>query len=663
MDKPARQGLWVVLLALLGAALLSAFLWTTQLSLGVDQRLHDQLTRNQTGTSLASTAEPPQGIVLVDIDEPSLAQLGPWPWPRTVLAELATKIRQRGGKIQVWDLFISEKVAGDDALEQVLKAGNDIVLGQVLVLDDGVQAPPRVGRLVASPEPAPLCATIPSTNIVTNIGTNTSKTPGKISGHLGVSEGLPSARVGHLSATPSPDGNLRRLPAFLCADTQSFPQLTLAAAQLLEPNAPWQLIPVPALEQTFGPAAWLRRGALSYPLDADGYIALPHRRPHSQWAAVSALKILDGTDLHSGAPISLKGKVVVLGATAVGLGDTVSTPFHPNAPGVSVHAELLAAAADGGWTTPAARPLPWVMVLTMALSALMLWAWQSWRKVAWLLLAAACLLCAPLALAVLARFHGLELPVFAPTAAAAGFGVLLLVLQVWDEKRKARMLTKHLESFLPAALAQEIASNLPSNESLGRPAEGPVLVLRIVGLERWSARVDSLQALALVHACTSLCEKHARAQGGTLAHVKGDTLIMAWKGAANEDKNHKNKLVGGPVESSLLAAKSLVEELTPLLHRNEFEACPLSINAALESGPYLLAVAGSSTRRRPLILGPAVDTATAMLGLSEELASVLLLGPVAHEAQPQVAGMQLHTMGQFLLPDASRPVSLSRIEF
>ena len=188
-------------------------------------------------------------------------------------------------------------------------------------------------------------------------------------------------------------------------------------------------------------------------------------------------------------------------------------------------------------------------------------------------------------------------------------------------------------------------------------------MLRIVGLERWSARVDSLQALALVHACTSLCEKHARAQGGTLAHVKGDTLIMAWKGAASSDKSNTNKLVGGPVERSLLAAKGLVEELTPLLRRNEFEACPLSINAALESGPYLLAVAGSSTRRRALILGPVVDAATAMLGLSEELASVLLLGPVAHEAQPQVAGMQLHTMGQFLLPDASRPVSLSRIEF
>ena len=662
MSKQAPQGLWVVMLALLGAALLSAFLWSTQLGLGVDQRLHDELTRNQTLTASASNSDAFQGIVLVDIDEPSLAQLGPWPWPRTVLAELANKIRQRGAKLQVWDLFLSEKLAGDAALEQALKEANDIVLGQVLVLDDGVHAPPRVGRLVASGEQAPVCATNPS------------KTPDKFSGHLGVSEDLPSARVGHLSATPSPDGNLRRLPAFLCADSQSYPQLTLAAAQLLEPQAPWQLTQVPALKQTWGPVAWLKRGALTYPLDADGYIAVPHRRPHTQWQAVSALQILDGTDAQSdtsSANVSLKGKIVVLGATAIGLGDTVSTPFHPNAPGVSVHAELLAAAADGAWITPAAKPLPWVVALTLLISALMLWVWHSWRKVAWLLIAATALLSLPLLLAVLARHYGLMLPVFAPTVAAAGFGVLLLVLQVWDEKRKAKLLTKHLESFLPSALAQEIASTLPSNESLGRPAQGPVLVLRIVGLERWSARVDSLQALALVHACTSLCEKHARAQRGTLAHVKGDTLIMAWTDGnhdtnnlnSNANKNAHSKQPASAVERSLMAAKTLVEELTPLLLRNEFEACPLSINAALESGPYLLAVAGSSTRRRALILGPAVDTATAMLGLSEELASVLLLGPVAQDAQPQLPGMQMHTMGQFLLPDAPRPITLSRIEF
>ena len=70
MNKQAPKGLWVVVLALLGAALLSAFLWTTQLAQGVDQRLHDQLTRNQSSPA-TSPSDASQGIVLVDIDEPS----------------------------------------------------------------------------------------------------------------------------------------------------------------------------------------------------------------------------------------------------------------------------------------------------------------------------------------------------------------------------------------------------------------------------------------------------------------------------------------------------------------------------------------------------------------------------------------------------------------
>ena len=646
-SRAQDSGLFAVVVPMLAgvlAACLAALLWSTQLSLGVDQSLHDQLTRSRAkpeigapnnGQNKFNANFVDQGIVLVDIDEPSLAQIGPWPWPRTVLADLASKIRQRGAKIQVWDLFLSEKLAGDAVLEQALKGSNDLVLGQVLVLDEGVQSPPRVGRLVPSDETAPVCA---------NFQVNQTK----INGYLGVSEGLPSARVGHLSATPEPDGNLRRLPAFICADGHSYPQLTLAAAQLIEPIERWQLQSMPFLKQTWGPAAWLKRGGLSYPIDSQGFIDLPYRRPHTDWNALSALKILDGTD----GSVSLNGKVVVLGSTAVGLVDTVSTPFHPNAPGVSVHAELLAAAADGGWTVKVARPLPWVIALTLLISALMLWAWRSWRKLIWLMLGALTLLAVPLAMAATARGYGLVLPVFAPTAGSAGFALMLLALQVWQERRKARLLIIHLESFLPIALAQEIASSMPSNESLGRPEVGPVLVMRVVGLERWSARVDSLQALALVHASTSLCEKHARAHGGTLAHVKGDTLIMAWTGVGVD-----------AVSRSLHAARDLVLELTPLLLRNEFEACPLSINAALEIGPYLLAVAGSSTRRRALILGPAVDTASAMLGLSEELASVLLMGPAARETQPNFAGLQIHSMGQFMLPDTSRPVILSRIEF
>jgi hypothetical protein len=80
---------------------------------------------------------------------------------------------------------------------------------------------------------------------------------------------------------------------------------------------------------------------------------------------------------------------------------------------------------------------------------------------------------------------------------------------------------------------------------------------------------------------------------------------------------------------------------------------------ALEAGAYLLAVAGSSSSRRSLMLGPAVDVSLALLPFCEELASPLLMGQRAAETQPRVP---LLAMGQFLLPDSGQPQTVFRIE-
>jgi hypothetical protein len=83
------------------------------------------------------------------------------------------------------------------------------------------------------------------------------------------------------------------------------------------------------------------------------------------------------------------------------------------------------------------------------------------------------------------------------------------------------------------------------------------------------------------------------------------------------------------------------------------------LRAAVEAGPYLLAVAGSSNSRRSLMLGPAVDVALALLPLCDELASPLLMGQRAAGLQPRVP---THPMGQFLLPDSGQPQAVYRVE-
>lgn len=610
---------------------LVAWMASSPLWQGLDAQLHDRLTRG------AATAGAPTDVLLVDIDEASLAQLGSWPWPRPVLADLINRLRQKGARVQAWDVHFPEAAAGDDQLLAALTAGAarpaDVVIGQVLILDPQVQKPPRLGSLRPSSSAPPLCS---------GRGLD-------ITGYLGVADPLPGVPAGHLTATTDPDGGLRRLPAVICSGVQKFPQLSLAAAELLEPAAAWQVRPGSAL---LGPAQWLERGRLRFALDRQGDLQIPYRHAHSQWTAVSALQVLEG----SGSLPDLKGKVVIVGATALGLADTVATPFHGNAPGVSVHAELMAAALDGAWVSSPPYPSLLAICICGLLALALLGATSLSRRLPGLFLAGAVAAMLPLALAWVARSHLYAWPIAAPTAGLVVFAFALVALQIDVARRQARLLAGHLQSFLPRDLAQEIARQNPSGESLGRHETGVVLALRVAGLERWCAAADSLKALGLIHAISSLAQKHSHLHGqGQLEHMQGDTLVLAWATPATSAPTAQRDAVRSAVQT----ARGLHGELGALLAQMETEWHPLAWRAAIESGPYLLAVAGSAASRRTLVLGPAVDVALGLLGLSEELASPLLLGPRAAGVGLRAA---IQPMGHFLLPDSSQPQVVYRVE-
>ena len=265
----------------------------------------------------------PPGVVIVDISEGSLAALGPWPWPRTTLAELSQALRSRGARLQVWDLMLPEAASGDESLATSFSR-TDVVMGQVLVTDPQVAQPPQGGLLLPAVDNlAGLCSTTPP-----------------VTGHLGVAPSLHARAAGHVGATPDADGRLRRLPAVICHKGQAYPQLALAAAQAAQPEAVWR--------REFGFWPWqapqtLVRGSWRFPLDDKGWVRVPYARSHQDWPAVSIERVLDPTTRLP----EIQGSIVLIGSTALGLADIVNTPFHPVAPGVSVHAELVSSATVG----------------------------------------------------------------------------------------------------------------------------------------------------------------------------------------------------------------------------------------------------------------------------------------------------------------------------
>jgi len=71
---------------------------------------------------VADSVEPASGrVVILDIDDASIELIGRWPWPRSVMADMLTTLKQAGSRLVGVDVFYSEKEAskGADSAEQL----------------------------------------------------------------------------------------------------------------------------------------------------------------------------------------------------------------------------------------------------------------------------------------------------------------------------------------------------------------------------------------------------------------------------------------------------------------------------------------------------------------------------------------------------------------
>jgi adenylate cyclase len=75
-------------------------------------------------------------LILVDINEQSLREIGPWPWPRATQARLIEQLAKAGARQQILDIVLADARPDDAILEQVLQQ-HPSVLAQIFALDPG----------------------------------------------------------------------------------------------------------------------------------------------------------------------------------------------------------------------------------------------------------------------------------------------------------------------------------------------------------------------------------------------------------------------------------------------------------------------------------------------------------------------------------------------
>jgi adenylate cyclase len=327
----------------------------------LDGRFFDQLIPDD---------PPPRGYqapVVVALDDESLARYGRWPWPRTLVAELLTRIaaqhpasvgidvifaeRERPGSAEHPSAGPSGLSAGDLALAKALSEG-PFVLGYEMTFAPKPQHAATGERLLY-----PL-------NLVELSGKGADpggtfwRATGSVASRIEFSRRV--ALSGFVNAAMEQDGVLRRMPVLIKLDGRVYPSLALAT--VLRRRA----LPEAILGSTWYGDSFLQIGDRRIPLDARGRLLLRYRGWHGSAKPISAAALMEGRV----APGALQGRVVLVGATATGMGETVTTPVKVSSllSGVQVHA----IAAENMMTGDFASNVPWVfrLLATLLLGAL-----------------------------------------------------------------------------------------------------------------------------------------------------------------------------------------------------------------------------------------------------------------------------------------------------
>ena len=304
------------------------------------------------------------GVLLVDIDEPSVQalrpQFGGWPPSRELLAKVTGHLLDAGARAVVIDLVLADPRDGDRALANVLAAypGRVVLAASVLPAQSATEAAAKEG-----PAGCP------------------------VQGWAGLLLPAPSLqaalpRLGMVSTPTDADGQLRAWPLWHADAEQVLPSLPLAA--LLAARGDTDLV----LRCVDGE---LQLNDLRWPIDAAARVRPAfHRRadalPLRSYESV-ARAALAASDAGSAAGTSeFRGQVVVIGASAV-LGDRAQTVLGPRW-GPGAVADTLMAMESGQLITPPRRGLDalWLLLACVpALAALRRGALKPGADLAWVL--------------------------------------------------------------------------------------------------------------------------------------------------------------------------------------------------------------------------------------------------------------------------------------
>jgi len=580
----------------------------------------DRLVQDQRARWRLVAPEP--RVVIVDIDEKSLAEQGRWTWPRSRLAELVGRIVDEGGaRVLGFDIVFAEPLPSDDASFVEAIRGRPVVLGYYFSSDEGGR---RIGRL-----PLPV---LPADTLGMH-GLSALTWDGFGANLDSIADAARAS--GFYNARVDDDGVVRSVPLLSAYDGQLYESLAVAMLRVYQGDVPLAL----------GPAGLSIGAGLTIPFGDD----LTARVPFAGGAGPAAGRFdyVSATDVLAGRidPAVFRDRMVLVGASAQGIGDRQATPVNRSTPGVEIHATLLAGALQGGLPSTPWNASVGMALLTFAVG-LVIAGWMPRLGAAGVTVLAGVLL-AMLYVANLMLFtrFGWVLPFAATSLLIAAVTVLNLAVGHFVEGRARRAVIELFGQYVSPELVRRMAR---------RPQDYPIesqnkrLTILFADVRGFTRIAESMEPQALreylnrfLTRMTEVVHRHE----GTVDKYMGDAIMAFWGAPIDDAKQEDN---------AVAAALDMQKAIQQLNEEFEVRGWPLlAIGVGINSGTARVGDMGSQLRRTYTAIGDAVNLAARLEALTKRFNLPVLVG---ESTAKYVTNVPLEPLGETDVPGRTERV-------
>ena len=581
--------------------------------------------------------------VIAAIDEKSLGELGRWPWPRTTVARLVDKLKGYGAKAVGFDIVFSEPDQ-NSSLGAIVDLTNEVK--RIGIKDNRVQGLLNKKKLVADTDAA-LAKTIKRAKNVT-LGYFFLKSS-KEAEHLSekdieaAGENIANSRYqmiqgetspdvsalvnvtaysavtnlkllsdaaensGYFNAFPDSDGTIRWSPLVMRFQDNYYLPLSMS---LLVQYLDWPMVTLNMAK--FG-IEGIKIGDINIPTSETGRMLINYLGPGKTFPHYSISDIIKGRL----SPDTFKDKIVIVGATAIGIYDLRVTPYSSVYPGVEIHATAIDNILHGNFLHRSSGTSLLDICAIVFFGLLIGIAVPRVKAVQGMVLSLVVLIAFVLINTFIFSRYNLWLNIIYPALTMIVIYLGITVYRYITEEREKKKIRGAFQYYLTASVINEMLKD-PSKLKLGGDKKDlTVLFSDIRGFTTISEKLTPEDLVRLLNEYLTEMTNLVFKYDGLLDKYMGDA-IMAVFGAPLDQPDHAVR--------ACRTALDMMEELKKLQKKWTDEGRPaFDIGIGINSGDMVVGNMGSDMRFDYTVMGDMVNLGSRLEGINKEYGTNIVI--------------------------------------